>query len=89
MAISTRKSKTSKGIHSNVAKSTIKLVKRNRCPIEHNLQLVKAWRAGRNPWITIANPNKNQTNKQFIRVEANKERGNYKRTAPSNQSQED
>jgi hypothetical protein len=89
MAVSTRKSKTSKGIHSNVAKSTLKAVKRDRCPIEKNLMLIKAWRKGLNPWITIPNPNKSETNKLFIRVRANQEWGNYKRTAPSNQPKED
>lgn len=31
----------------------------------------KAWLKGSNPWITIENPNKEQTNKRFIRVRMN------------------
>jgi hypothetical protein len=89
MAVSTRKSKTSKGIHSNVSKSTINAVRRDRCPIEYNLLLIKAWRKGLNPWLTIPNPNKSQTNQLFIRVRANKEWGNPKRTVSTVQPQED
>lgn len=89
MAVSTRKTKVSKGIHSNVSKATTKLVKRDRCTLTHELDLVKAWRAGRNPWITIANPIKNQTNMLNIRVRANDHWGNYKRSSNVTQAQED
>lgn len=30
-----------------------------------------AWQAGKNVMLTIENPNKNETNKRFIRVNAN------------------
>ena len=30
-----------------------------------------AWLKGQNPWITIENPSKEQTNKRFIRVRMN------------------
>lgn len=35
------------------------------------LNLQRAYFKGQNPWFTIANPNKEQTNKKFIRVRAN------------------
>lgn len=31
----------------------------------------KAWVNGSNPWVTVENPNKNETNKRFIRVRYN------------------
>ncbi len=68
----------SKGIHSNVSVDTVKGVRRNR-PLGTDLQnKMKAWRAGKNPWVTIANPNPNQTNKRFIRVAANKLWGDWR-----------
>lgn len=41
----------------------------------------KAWLKGQNPWVTIENPNKEQTNKPFIRVKANELWGNPKERA--------
>jgi hypothetical protein len=38
---------------------------------EKMLNLQKAWLKGQNPWITVENPNKNETNKRFIRVRMN------------------
>ena len=35
------------------------------------LNKLEAWIKGQNPWMTIENPNKNETNKRFIRVKAN------------------
>ena len=32
---------------------------------------VKAWQSGKNVMLTVENPNKNETNKKFIRVNAN------------------
>jgi hypothetical protein len=40
-------------------------------PGQKMLNLQKAWLKGLNPWITIENPNKNETNKRFIRVRMN------------------
>jgi hypothetical protein len=39
----------------------------------------KAWMAGKNVVVTIENPNKNQTNKRFIKVNARDVWGNPKR----------
>lgn len=38
--------------------------------------LKDAWAQGRNPWLTIENPNKEQTNKRMVRVQANQHWGN-------------
>jgi len=61
----------SQGLHSNVARDTLKGMKRDRTGAEKEMYKVNAYWAGKNPWITIANPNPNETNKRFIRVKAN------------------
>ena len=38
---------------------------------EKFMNKVSAWRAKRNPWITVENPNPNETNKRFIKVRSN------------------
>jgi hypothetical protein len=38
---------------------------------EKMLNKQRAWVNGSNPWITMENPNKEQTNKKFIRVRMN------------------
>lgn len=43
------------------------------------INLKKAWSEGRNPWLTIRNPNPEETNKKFIRVKANEYWGNPKK----------
>lgn len=68
MAVSTRKSYTSKGIHSNVAKSTIRLMRQDVDVLTKETNKRKAWKQGKNPWITIPGPAKN---KQYIRVRSN------------------
>jgi len=72
-----RKTKTSKGTHSNVATSTLKLVAASVCPLEKAMNKLKAWRSGKNPWITVKNTS-GQTNMPFIKVRANTLYGNPK-----------
>ena len=43
---------------------------------EKFMNKVSAWRAKRNPWITVENPNPNETNKRFIKVRSNEYWGN-------------
>jgi len=35
------------------------------------ITLTEAWKSEKNPWLTVPNPNKKETNKRFIRVRAN------------------
>ena len=63
--------KTSNGIHSNVKKSTLNGIKKDRNPSDKIINVQKAWLKGQNPWVTMANPNKEATDKRFIRVKAN------------------
>jgi hypothetical protein len=61
----------SQGIHSNVSKSTLRAMRADRSEADKLINKQKAWLEGKNPWVTIANPNKEQTNKRFIRVRYN------------------
>jgi hypothetical protein len=40
-------------------------------PSDKMINKQRAWLNGSNPWITIENPNKEETNKRFIRVRMN------------------
>jgi hypothetical protein len=61
----------SQGIHSNVSKSTLRAMRASKTEAEKLLDKQKAWLKGSNPWVTIDNPNKEQTNKLKIRVRMN------------------
>jgi hypothetical protein len=78
MAIKTRKQYTSKGQGVCVSKETRKAMKRARTPLDILIIKQNAYLAGKNPWITVENPNKNERNKKFIRVRANDYWGNPK-----------
>jgi hypothetical protein len=40
-------------------------------PVQRIINVQKAYYNGKNPWVTIDNPNKEETNKRKIRVRAN------------------
>lgn len=62
---------TSKGQRPNVSKATRKLQRRAYMQsLDRSLNQVTAWRAGKRVMLTVPNPNKNETHKRFIRVEA-------------------
>lgn len=44
---------------------------RSNDPADRIVNIQKAYWAGKNPWVTIDNPNKNETAKPKIRVRAN------------------
>ena len=75
---SSGKTYVSQGVHSNVSRSTLNGIKRERDPAEKIINIQKAWLKGQNPWVTIANPNKEQTDRKFIRVKSNILWGNPK-----------
>ena len=68
---SSGKQYTSKGERNSVNKETLKDIRRDQYAGDKMLNIQKAWLKGQNPWITVENPNKNETNKRFIRVRAN------------------
>lgn len=59
-------------------KKTLNAIKRERSAAEKMANIQKAWLKGRNPWITIQNPNKEETNKRFIKVRVNDLNGSPK-----------
>lgn len=74
----TRSTVVSKGERHSVARSTVKLVRQGRSEFEKANNKLQAWRAGKNPWITVPGPSKNMA---FIRVRANNLWGDPRRTA--------
>ena len=67
----------SKGERRNVSASTKKAMRREYLLSGNSLfNKFKAWQQGKNVMLTIANPNKNETNKRFIRVKATTVWGN-------------
>lgn len=61
----------SQGLYRNVSKKTLNAIRADRPEADKFLNKQRAWLNGKNPWVTIANPNKEQTNKRFIRVRMN------------------
>lgn len=74
----TKTSKTSKGERKSVSPAICRAVRRERTYLDKMLMKQKAWQKGQNPWVTIPNPNTNETNKRFIKVRANQEWGDPK-----------
>ena len=73
----TRTNYQSKGQRPNVTSSTLKTVARETDSIVKDLHKIAAWKAGKNPWITIENTG-GPTNQRYIKVRANDYFGHYK-----------
>ena len=74
MGKKSRTTETSKGERNNVRRDIIKLLRReylDNKPIERINNKMSAFKKGKNVMVTIPNPNTNETNKRFIRVNAN------------------
>jgi hypothetical protein len=65
------KSYTSKGERRSISKKICNAVKRERSIIEYWTFKQAAWLKNQNPWLSVDNPNTNETNKRKIRVRAN------------------
>ena len=61
----------SAGVHRNVSSSTRRLMRAGKSEGDKLIDKQKAWLKGQNPWVTIDNPNREQTNKRRIRVRMN------------------
>ena len=72
-----RKSYKSLGMYSNVSKATLNMVSRTVAEGDKLLNKIKAWRAGKNPWIAVENKGL-KTNQKFTKVRANELYGNPK-----------
>lgn len=62
---------TSKGERKNVSSSLLNVMRAERSSADNMLNKQRAWMNGSNPWVTMENPNKEQTDKKFIRVRYN------------------
>lgn len=70
---------TSKGERPNLARKTKNAMRRDyleNCQLERLNNQIKAWKRMKNVMLTVPNPNKNETNKRFIRVSAREFWGN-------------
>ena len=68
-----RATETSKGERRSVSKSVTKAVRRDYIEFKHIERMsnqIEAFRKGKNVMVTIPNPNTNETNKPFVRVNA-------------------
>jgi hypothetical protein len=73
--------KTSNGERPNINKKLLNSLKNERIDAIKFINIQKAYWAGKNPWVTINNPNKEETNKAFIKVKANTLYGSPKERA--------
>lgn len=71
MAAKKRKTYVSKGQRDSVSSDTLKAMAKDRTYTDKLLAQLKFWSRGKKTMVTIPNPNKNETNKRFIRVEGN------------------
>jgi hypothetical protein len=67
----TSKSYTSKGERRSMSRDLSKAVKRERTVIDYWTIKQAAWLKNKNPWLSVDNPNTNETNRRKIRVRAN------------------
>ena len=72
---------TSSGGCSTISKSISNSVRQDVSDATTLLRQLKMWGKGKRTMVTVENPNKNETNKRFIRVEGNDPRafGPWKR----------
>lgn len=68
---SSGKNYTSQGQRPDVSKSILNGMRATKTAADKMLDKQKAWLKGSNPWVTIENPNKEETNKRFIKVRMN------------------
>jgi hypothetical protein len=70
----------SQGLHSNVAARVLNKTRREYMASgERIMNQLAAWKKNKNVVLTMENPNKNETNKRFIRVRAHDVWGSPKR----------
>lgn len=67
---------TSKGQRANVSSAALKVARQGVSFADKALAKVEAWRAGKNPWITVPGPSRKE---RFVRVRANAVYGDPKR----------
>lgn len=73
-----RKTYVSKGQRPNISAATLKLVRSARTELDKAMNKLAAWKAGKNPWITVKGPSSNMA---FVRVRANAYWGDPRKVA--------
>lgn len=63
----TRSKQTSKGERRSIV-AGVREVRRDKPPLEKEMNKLNAWKKGQNPWITVPGT---QSNMRFVRVRAN------------------
>ena len=67
-----RKKYTSKGIVGGATAGVKAAVRAARIPFENELNKIRAWKKGQNPWLTIPSiSNAVKNNKPYTRIKAN------------------
>lgn len=74
---SIRASMTSKGERRNIV-AGVKEVRRDRSELWKAMNKIRAWKEGRNPWITVPGPSSKE---RFVRVRANELWGDPRRAS--------
>lgn len=74
MAVNKRSKYTSKGERSSMNRQVTNSIRKDRSYGDRLSNQLNAWAKGKRTMVTIENPNKNETNKRFIRVEGNDSR---------------
>ncbi len=78
MSKASGKTYTSKGERKNVSAKILNGIKTEALPSDKQINIQKAWLAGQNPWVTLDNPNKENTKERKIKRKANDLWGNPK-----------
>ena len=65
-----RAHQVSKGERSNVNKKVCNAMRSDTSQLQRTINQREAWSRGKNVMVTIPNPNEQETNKRFIRVNA-------------------
>lgn len=63
-----RTKKTSQGLRASISRADVKFVRNSRDPGDVMANKLDAWMKGKRGYVTIANPNPEETNRRFIRV---------------------
>lgn len=76
----TRGAYSSKGQGRSIANG-VRLARAEKPQLDRSLNLVAAWKAGKNPVLTVENPNKSERNRPYIKMQANAYWGDPRRKA--------
>ena len=77
-----RASTVSKGERPAQNRKKLLMTRRLVRPVDRYLDKLKAWRLGKNPWMTIDNPDKGATRERFIKIKSNDLLGDPKHVKP-------